>query len=41
MKIIQIQETEGKLFGKARNLRVEYRFMQDDAPEEVYEDVQL
>ena len=30
LRIIQIQETEGSLFGKARNLRVDYKFMQED-----------
>lgn len=35
LRIIQIQETEGSLLGKARNLRVEYKFMQDDRAEEL------
>lgn len=30
MRIIQIQEAQDHLVGKARNLRVEYRFMRDD-----------
>ncbi len=35
LRIIQIQETEGSLFGKARNLRVDYRFMEEDEREEM------
>ena len=34
MRIIQIQESEGSLIGKARNLRVDYRFMQEDEVEQ-------
>jgi len=34
MHIIQIQETEGNLLGKARSLRVDYRFMQTDEVEQ-------
>ena len=30
MRILQIQEAQSHLIGKARNLRVEYRFMRDD-----------
>jgi hypothetical protein len=30
LQIIQIQETEGRLLGKARNLRIDYRFMRPD-----------
>jgi hypothetical protein len=42
MNIIQIQETQGKLFGKARNLRLEYRFMREEEEDtDVYEGAQL
>ncbi len=34
MRVIQIQETEGSLIGKARNLRVDYRFVQEDEVEQ-------
>lgn len=30
LRIIQIQESQSSLIGKARNLRVDYRFMRDD-----------
>jgi hypothetical protein len=34
MRILQIQESQSHLIGKARNLRVEYRFMRDDYEDE-------
>src|ERR1043165_611590 len=35
LHLIQIQETQHNLIGKARNLRVDYRFMRDDDVEQI------